>query len=78
MQSALNNLWQQVAIELQARRPVVVATVVRDALLPVLSSLFALTVMFVVLWRLDAALTLLALAVVPAMIAIFHRYAEPA
>ena len=42
-----------------------VATVVKDALLPVLVSLAALGAMFTIMWRMDPLLTLLALAVVP-------------
>jgi ATP-binding cassette, subfamily B, bacterial len=52
-----------------------VATIVRDALLPVLSSALALGVMFAVMWEIDAALTLLALAVLPCMVLVFRRYA---
>jgi ATP-binding cassette subfamily B protein/subfamily B ATP-binding cassette protein MsbA len=54
-----------------------VATIVKDALVPVLSSIVGVVVMFTILWQLDAALTLLALTVVPCMIAVFHRYAVP-
>jgi ATP-binding cassette subfamily B protein/subfamily B ATP-binding cassette protein MsbA len=54
-----------------------VATIVKDALIPVASSLVALAVMFSIMWQLDWALTLLALAVVPCMIAVFRRYASP-
>jgi ATP-binding cassette subfamily B protein/subfamily B ATP-binding cassette protein MsbA len=54
-----------------------VATIVKDALLPVLSSMVGLAVMFTIMCQLDPALTLLALAVVPCMIAVFHRYAVP-
>src|SRR5262249_41780785 len=54
-----------------------IATIVKDALLPVVSALVGLAVMFAVLWSLDPVLTLLALAVVPGMIAVFHRYATP-
>jgi ATP-binding cassette subfamily B protein/subfamily B ATP-binding cassette protein MsbA len=54
-----------------------VAVIVKDALLPVLTSACSLVAMFAVMWRLDAALTLLALAVVPYMIFVFRRYAQP-
>jgi ATP-binding cassette subfamily B protein/subfamily B ATP-binding cassette protein MsbA len=54
-----------------------VAVIVRDALLPVVSAVFTLVVMFFILWRLDALLAALSLAVVPFMIVIFHRYAGP-
>lgn len=54
-----------------------VAVIVRDALLPVISAVATLVVMFAILWQLDAALALLSLAVVPFMIFIFRRYAGP-
>jgi ATP-binding cassette subfamily B protein/subfamily B ATP-binding cassette protein MsbA len=54
-----------------------VATIVDDCLLPVLSAVVALAVMFVIMWRLDAMLTLLSLAVLPGMVLVFRRYAEP-
>jgi ATP-binding cassette subfamily B protein/subfamily B ATP-binding cassette protein MsbA len=54
-----------------------VATIVKDALLPVLTSVVSLCVMFAIMWQLDASLTLLSLLVVPCMIAVFHRYAGP-
>jgi ATP-binding cassette subfamily B protein/subfamily B ATP-binding cassette protein MsbA len=54
-----------------------VATIVKDALLPIASSVLTVVIMFVILWRLDPLLTLLALAVVPYMLVIFHLYAQP-
>jgi ATP-binding cassette subfamily B protein/subfamily B ATP-binding cassette protein MsbA len=54
-----------------------VATIVKDALLPVLTSVVSLCVMFAIMWQLDASLTLLSLLVVPCMIAVFRRYAGP-
>src|SRR5205823_2236140 len=54
-----------------------VATIVKDALLPVVTTVASLGVMFAIMWRLDARLTLLSLAVVPAMIVVFRRYAGP-
>jgi ATP-binding cassette subfamily B protein/subfamily B ATP-binding cassette protein MsbA len=54
-----------------------VATILRDALLPAASSCVGLAVMFVILWRLSPVLTLLALAIVPWMAWVFHRYARP-
>ena len=53
-----------------------VSVILKDALLPVASAVVSLVVMFGILWRVDARLTLLALAVVPWMIAIFRRYAR--
>jgi ATP-binding cassette subfamily B protein/subfamily B ATP-binding cassette protein MsbA len=54
-----------------------VATIVQDALLPVVSSTFSLVAMFAMMWRLDRALTLLALVVVPYMVLVFRRYSGP-
>ncbi|MFM1769316.1 MAG: hypothetical protein RJA22_1845, partial [Verrucomicrobiota bacterium] len=54
-----------------------VATILRDAVLPAASSLLSLAVMFAILWRLSPTLSLLALAVVPFMAWVFHRYATP-
>lgn len=54
-----------------------VSTILKDALLPVSSSLVSLAAMFAILWQIDAPLTLLALAVVPYMALVFRRYAQP-
>jgi ATP-binding cassette, subfamily B, bacterial len=54
-----------------------VSTIVADALIPVLGSLFSLVLMFTIMWRLDATLTLLSLTVVPFMVATFQLYAGP-
>ncbi len=54
-----------------------VSIIIKDALLPVLSSIITVVVMFGVLWRIDATLTLMTLAVVPYMLLIFYLYAEP-
>lgn len=54
-----------------------VSVIIKDALLPVLSSIVTMATMFSILWHIDATLTLLALAVVPCMLVIFYRYAEP-
>ena len=54
-----------------------VSVIMEDALLPAFSSSVSLLVMFVIMWRLDPGLTLLALAVVPLMIVTLHRYAAP-
>src|SRR5216117_991049 len=53
-----------------------VSIIVKDALLPVISALISLMIMFAILWRIDATLTLLALAVVPYMAVVFHLYAQ--
>src|SRR5438874_2329512 len=50
---------------------------VKDAILPVFGSVVSLVAFFTVLWRFDATLTLLALAVVPYMMLVFWFYAEP-
>ncbi len=54
-----------------------VSVIIKDALLPVLSSIVTVGTMFSILWHIDAALTLLALAVVPCMLMIFYFYAQP-
>ena len=51
-----------------------VSIIVKDALLPVISALISLITMFAILWRIDATLTLLALAVAPYMAVVFHFY----
>lgn len=54
-----------------------VSVIVKDALLPVVSSIITLLVMFSILWKFDSRLTLLSLAVVPFMMWVFIRYANP-
>ena len=54
-----------------------VSIIVKDALLPVLSSIVMLVVMFVIMWRIDASLTALAIAVAPCMLVVFRLYAKP-
>jgi len=80
---------QQLSLRFHARRSVgdnirrvtgdcaCIATILRDALLPAASACVSLVVMFVILWRLAPGLTLCALAVVPFMAWVFHRYAKP-
>jgi ATP-binding cassette subfamily B protein/subfamily B ATP-binding cassette protein MsbA len=51
------------------------ATIVRDALLPVIMAVINLVVVFTIMWRLDWLLTLVALTVVPGMVMVFRRYA---
>jgi ATP-binding cassette subfamily B protein/subfamily B ATP-binding cassette protein MsbA len=53
-----------------------VSTIVKDALLPVLSSTFSLVFMFVIMWRMSPWLTLLSLAVLPYMVFVFRRFSE--
>jgi ABC-type multidrug transport system fused ATPase/permease subunit len=52
-----------------------VSTIAKDALLPVMSALVSLAVMFVIMWRLSPSLTLLALLVVPYMMGVFRLLA---
>jgi ATP-binding cassette subfamily B protein len=54
-----------------------VSTIVKDALLPVLSSAITLIAVFVIMWRIDVALTLLAVAVAPYMALVFRFFARP-
>jgi len=54
-----------------------ISTILKDALLPVLSSAVTLILMFGVMWGINVPLTLLSLAVVPYMVWVFRRYAQP-
>jgi ATP-binding cassette, subfamily B, bacterial len=54
-----------------------VSVIVKDAVVPLISALVGLVMMFVILWRIDTTLTLLAIAVVPYMALIFFIYAKP-
>ncbi len=54
-----------------------VSIIVTDALLPLLSAFISLIAMFAIMWRIDAQLSLLALAVVPCTVMAFVRYAKP-
>jgi ATP-binding cassette, subfamily B, bacterial len=53
------------------------SVIVKDALLPVFSSAVSLIAIFCILWRIDAPLALLSLAVVPGMMFVFWRFAGP-
>jgi ATP-binding cassette subfamily B protein/subfamily B ATP-binding cassette protein MsbA len=53
------------------------ATVLKDALIPLLMALLSLVIMFTILWNIHPGLTLLALAVVPFMALVLHLYAKP-
>ncbi len=53
------------------------ATIVKDALLPVGSSVVSLIAMFCILWKLDASLSLLSLTIVPYMMFVFWKFAGP-
>ena len=54
-----------------------VSIIVKDALLPVAAAVLTLAAMFGVMWRLDQALTLIALLVVPWLAVVFRFYAVP-
>jgi ATP-binding cassette, subfamily B, bacterial len=54
-----------------------ISTILKDALLPVLSSAVTLVLMFGFMWSINVPLTLLSLAVVPYMVWVFRRYAQP-
>jgi ATP-binding cassette subfamily B protein/subfamily B ATP-binding cassette protein MsbA len=54
-----------------------VSIIVKDAVLPLVSALIGLTMMFVILWRIDPTLTLLSIAIVPYMGLVFFIYAKP-
>jgi ATP-binding cassette subfamily B protein len=54
-----------------------ISTILKDALLPVLSSTATLVLMFGTMWSFSVPLTLLSLAVVPYMVWVFRRYAQP-
>lgn len=54
-----------------------VSTIVKDALLPVISAVVTVVAMFNILWHIDATLALLALAVVPYMLVVLGIYAQP-
>ena len=54
-----------------------VATIIKDALLPVAGSVVSLTAMFTIMFRIDWMLTLLALSVLPYMVIVFRRYSQP-
>ena len=52
-----------------------VSTITKDALLPVASAVFGLAAMFLVMWRMDHTLTLVAVSVVPCLALVFRAYA---
>jgi ATP-binding cassette subfamily B protein/subfamily B ATP-binding cassette protein MsbA len=54
-----------------------VSVIVKDALLPVVTSIVNLGSMFAIMWALDPTLTVLSLAVTPVMILAVRRYATP-
>ena len=54
-----------------------VAAIIKDGLLPVVTSVGTLAIMFLILWRLNWVLTLTALAVVPFLALVLRRYTRP-
>ena len=80
---------QRLSLRFHSRKPVgdlvrrvstdcgCVATIVKDALAPLLVAFASLAIMFTIMWRMDPELTLLAVTVVPCMVAVFWRYAGP-
>jgi len=54
-----------------------VSTIVKDTLLPLVTSIVSLVAMLSILWRMDSRLTLLSLAVVPWIAFVVHRYLGP-
>jgi ATP-binding cassette, subfamily B, bacterial len=54
-----------------------VSAILEDALIPIVTSLLSLGLMFSIMWRIDAGLTLLALAVAPLLVIVLRRYAGP-
>ena len=53
------------------------ATIAQAVLLSPVSSLLSLAMVFSVMWRMDATLTMVALSVVPAMVLVLRRSADP-
>jgi ATP-binding cassette subfamily B protein/subfamily B ATP-binding cassette protein MsbA len=54
-----------------------VSIIIKDALLPIATSLVTLVAMFVVMWRLEPNLTLVSLLVVPWLFVVLRRYMQP-
>jgi ATP-binding cassette, subfamily B, bacterial len=54
-----------------------VSVIVKDALLPLVASFVTLVAMFIVMWRIEPHLTLVAIAVVPWLVVILRRYMRP-
>lgn len=54
-----------------------VSVIVKDAILPMITAVVTLVLMFVILWRMDPALTLFSMAIVPLMGLAFFIYAKP-
>lgn len=54
-----------------------VSSIISDALLPVASSAATLVIMIAVMWQLDRAMTLIAAAVMPALMVVLQLYGRP-
>ena len=54
-----------------------VSLMFKDTLIPALTSVVSLVLMFTVMWKLDATLSLVALGVLPWMLFVLRRYLEP-
>ncbi|MEX2220007.1 MAG: ABC transporter ATP-binding protein [Phycisphaerales bacterium] len=54
-----------------------IAAIIRDAALPALAALLTLVVLFAVMWRLNAALTVVAAGAVPLLILVVRRFTPP-
>jgi ATP-binding cassette subfamily B protein/subfamily B ATP-binding cassette protein MsbA len=54
-----------------------VSVIVKDALLPLVASVVSLIAMFIVMWRMEPRMTLMAMAVVPWMAYVLRRYMAP-
>jgi ATP-binding cassette subfamily B protein/subfamily B ATP-binding cassette protein MsbA len=54
-----------------------VATIFRDAMVPIVSAAITLAMMFAIMWRISPWLTTLAMVVVPYMMWVFRLYAQP-
>jgi ATP-binding cassette subfamily B protein/subfamily B ATP-binding cassette protein MsbA len=80
---------QRLSLRFHSRKPVgdsirrvtndcgCVGVIVKDALVPVIGALITLVSIFAVIWKVDAMLAVLALAVVPLMALAFWLYAKP-
>jgi len=54
-----------------------VSTIVKDALLPIVTSVITLLAMFAVMWRMEPRLTLVSVVVVPWLFFVLRRYMQP-
>ena len=54
-----------------------VSVIVKDALLPFAAAMFTFVAMCMVMWRIDPALTLTAVAVAPWLVVVLRRYMQP-